>query len=357
MCEVNQDPKATAFAVSVDARAGITTGISAADRAQTIRLLADPATTSADLARPGHVFPLRAVAGGVLERAGHTEAAVDLVRLAGLRPAGVISEVVNDDGTMARLKDLRLLSRRFGLAMISIADLIAWRLNHEARVTKVTEVSMPTRAGSFRAVGFRDLLDGSEHVALVKGDIGDGEDVIVRVHSECLTGDVFHSDRCDCGPQLERALEVIEAEGRGVVLYLRGHEGRGIGLLRKLQAYALQESGHDTVDANLHLGLPVDARTYGRGVQMLLVLGIRSVRLLTNNPTKRAALLGYGLRVNESLPITVAPTPDNLKYLETKRDRMGHALPALALGWEPGGEEHAADLQPRVAGAIASSAG
>jgi len=344
MCTVNQDPKGTAFAVSVDARNDITTGISAADRARTIRLLADPATTTDDLARPGHVFPLRAVAGGVLQRAGHTEAAVDLVRLAGLRPAGVISEVVTEDGSMARLKDLRLLSRAYGLAMISIADLIAWRLAHEAQVAKVTEVAMPTRAGAFRAVGFRDLLDGSEHVALVKGEVGDGEDVIVRVHSECLTGDVFHSDRCDCGPQLERALEIIEAAGRGVVLYLRGHEGRGIGLLRKLQAYALQELGHDTVDANRHLGLPVDARTYGAGAQMLLALGVRSIRLLTNNPAKRAGLTGHGLRINETLPITVPPTPDNLRYLEAKRDRMGHALPGLSDARDRDGQRAAAGI-------------
>jgi len=329
MCEVNEDAKGTAFAVSVDARSGITTGISGADRARTIRLLADPATTDADLSRPGHVFPLRAAVGGVLERAGHTEAAVDLVRLAGLRPAAAISELVNDDGTMARIAELKLLSRRYGLTMISIADLRAWRLEHESRIEQVTEVALPTSAGSFRAVGFKDLLDGSEHIALVKGRVGEGEDVLVRVHSECLTGDVFHSQRCDCGLQLDGALGAIEAEGRGILVYVRGHEGRGIGLLRKLEAYALQEGGDDTVDANLHLGLPVDSRSYGSAAQMLRTLGVRSLRLLTNNPAKRDALEAFGIRVSGTEPITTAPSRHNLKYLLTKRDRLGHSLPNL----------------------------
>ena len=326
MYHVNQDRRGTAYAVTVDAREGVTTGISAADRARTIRLLADPATTAADLARPGHVVPLRAKAGGVLRRPGHTEAAVDLARLAGLRPIGVLCELVNDDGTMMRGADLEKFAAEHGLVLITIADLIAYRRHHEKRVERVVETRIPTEHGTFRAVGYRTLDDGTEHVALVYGDLGDGEDVLVRVHSECLTGDVFGSLRCDCGPQLAAALARVAAEGRGVVLYMRGHEGRGIGLLHKLQAYQLQDLGWDTVDANLELGLPADARDYGTGAQILVDLGIRSMRLLTNNPAKRAALEAYGLRVVGRVPLPVRAHPENIRYLRTKRDRMGHLL-------------------------------
>jgi 3,4-dihydroxy 2-butanone 4-phosphate synthase/GTP cyclohydrolase II len=329
MCEVNEDAKGTAFSVSVDARTGISTGISAADRARTIRLLANPSASPADLSRPGHVFPLRAAARGVLERAGHTEAGVDLARLAGLRPAAVISELVNDDGTMARSAELRLFGRRYDLPIVSIADLIAWRVAHEARVERITEVDLPTAHGSLRAVGFLDLLDNSEHIALVKGDLGEDEDIIVRIHSECLTGDVFHSARCDCGEQLDLSLQAIEREGRGVLIYVRGHEGRGIGLLRKLQAYALQDEGHDTVDANLKLNMPVDARTYDAAAEILRALGVRSVRLLSNNPAKSEALQTFGIDVNALIPLVPAPSEHNLRYLLTKRDRMGHHLPGL----------------------------
>jgi 3,4-dihydroxy 2-butanone 4-phosphate synthase/GTP cyclohydrolase II len=313
----------------VDARAGVSTGISAADRAHTIRTLADPAAGPADLARPGHVFPLRAVNGGVLRRPGHTEAAVDLARLAGLRPAGAICEIVNEDGTMARLPQLAEFAAEHGLLLISIADLVAYRRRTETQVARIAEAQIPTRYGTFRAVGYRDLLDGVEHVALIRGEIGDGEDVLVRVHSECLTGDVFGSRRCDCGTQLDAALLAVATAGRGVVLYVRGHEGRGIGLLHKLRAYQLQDAGHDTVDANLALGLPADARDYGTGAQILADLGVRGIRLLSNNPTKRAGLEGYGLRIVERIGLPVAQTPENLRYLTTKRDRMGHDIPGL----------------------------
>ncbi|PZM89527.1 MAG: bifunctional 3,4-dihydroxy-2-butanone-4-phosphate synthase/GTP cyclohydrolase II [Actinobacteria bacterium] len=326
MYHVNQDRRGTAYAVTVDAREGITTGISAADRAHTIRLLADPSTTAADLARPGHVVPLRAKAGGVLRRPGHTEAAVDLARLAGLRPVGVICELVNDDGTMMRGADLEKFAAEHGLTLITIADLIAYRRRRERRVERVVETRIPTEHGTFRAVGYRTLDDNTEHVALVYGDLGDGRDVLVRVHSECLTGDVFGSLRCDCGPQLTTALARVANEGRGVVLYMRGHEGRGIGLLHKLQAYQLQDLGRDTVDANLELGLPADARDYGTGAQILFDLGVRSMRLLTNNPAKRAALEAYGLSVVGREPLPVRTHPENIRYLRTKRDRMGHLL-------------------------------
>ncbi len=329
MYHVNQDRKGTAYTVSVDAREGVTTGISAGDRAHTIRLLSDPATTSYDVTRPGHVFPLRAKEGGVLRRAGHTEAAVDLARLAGLRPAGALCEVVNEDGTMARLPQLVDFVDRHGLTLISIADLIAYRRRHDRQVTAVAEATIPTHHGEFRAIGYLGLLDGREHVALVRGDVGDGERILVRVHSECLTGDVLGSLRCDCGPQLDAALAAVAAEGRGVVLYVRGHEGRGIGLMHKLQAYQLQELGADTVDANLSLGLPADARDYGTGAQILVDLGVRTMRLLTNNPAKRAGLEGYGLEIVDRVPLPVAPTSENLHYLRTKRDRMGHLIPDL----------------------------
>jgi 3,4-dihydroxy 2-butanone 4-phosphate synthase/GTP cyclohydrolase II len=326
MYYTNQDRRGTAYTVTVDAREGVSTGISAADRAHTIRLLADPATSATDLARPGHVVPLRAKAGGVLRRAGHTEAAVDLARLAGLRPAAVLCELVNDDGTMKRLPELRVFAEQHGLVLVTIADLIAYRRSHERQVERLADTRLPTEFGAFRAVGYRGLADGSDHVALIFGDLGDGEDVLVRVHSECLTGDVFGSVRCDCGPQLRSALRRIAKEGRGVVLYVRGHEGRGIGLMHKLQAYQLQDQGRDTIDANLELGLPADARDYGTGAQILADLGIRSMRLLTNNPAKRAGLEGYGLAVTGREPLPVRPHPENVRYLRTKRDRMGHLL-------------------------------
>ncbi len=329
MYYTNQDRRGTAYTVTVDARAGVTTGISAADRAHTIRLLADPATQPADLARPGHVVPLRAKPGGVLRRAGHTEAAVDLARLSGLRPAAVLCELVNDDGTMKRLPDLSAFTGEHGLVLVSIADLIAYRRAHERQVERLADTRLPTDYGNFRAVGYRGLADGSDHVALVYGDIGDGEDVLVRVHSECLTGDVFGSVRCDCGPQLRASMRRIAAEGRGVVLYVRGHEGRGIGLMHKLQAYQLQDQGRDTVDANLELGLPADARDYGTGAQILVDLGIRTMRLLTNNPAKRAGLEGHGLSVTGRVPLPVRPHPENVRYLRTKRDRMGHLIDDL----------------------------
>jgi len=329
MYATNQDRRGTAYTVTVDAREGITTGISAAERAHTVRLLADPATGPADLSRPGHVVPLRAKAGGVLRRPGHTEAAIDLARMAGLHPASVLCELVNDDGTMMRLPDLNRFAAEHGLALITIADLIAFRLRTERQVERVAEARIPTEHGEFLAVGYRALATGAEHIALVYGDIGDGEGVLVRVHSECLTGDVFTSLRCDCGPQLQAALRRVAEEGRGVVLYIRGHEGRGIGLLHKLQAYQLQDQGRDTVDANLELGLPADARDYGTGAQILVDLGIRTMRLLTNNPAKRAGLEGYGLAVigRESLPVRAHP--ENVRYLRTKRDRMGHLLDGL----------------------------
>jgi 3,4-dihydroxy 2-butanone 4-phosphate synthase/GTP cyclohydrolase II len=326
MFRVNQDRRGTAYTVTVDAREGVSTGISAVDRAHTIRLLAAEDTTSADLSRPGHIVPLRAKDGGVLRRPGHTEAAVDLARLAGLTPAGVICEVVNDDGSMARLPELRALADEHGLAMVAIADLIAFRRRTETLVQRVAETRLPTHHGEFRAVGFRSTMDGVDHIALIAGDIGEGKDVLVRVHSECLTGDVLGSLRCDCGPQLEAALAAVADEGRGIVVYLRGHEGRGIGLLHKLAAYQLQDFGADTVEANLQLGLPADARDYGIGAQVLADLGVRSVRLLTNNPDKLAGLEGYGLQVTERVALHTPATPDNVRYLRTKRDLMGHDL-------------------------------
>ncbi|WP_433826140.1 bifunctional 3,4-dihydroxy-2-butanone-4-phosphate synthase/GTP cyclohydrolase II [Actinoplanes sp. CA-015351] len=330
MVEHNQDSYKTAYAVTVDARVGGTTGISAADRARTIRLLASAETQPNDLSRPGHIVPLRAKPGGVLRRPGHTEASVDLAVLAGARAAGVLCEMVNDDGTMQRRPDLEKFAAEHNLTVVTIAELVAYlSLRKGRQVERVVETKLPTEHGDFVAVGYRTEADNGEHVALVFGEIGDGEDVLVRVHSECLTGDVFGSKRCDCGPQLDAALERVAAAGRGVVLYMRGHEGRGIGLLHKLQAYQLQDRGLDTVDANLELGLPADARDYGTGAQILAELGIRSMRLLTNNPAKRAGLEGYGLRVTgrESLPVRLHP--ENVHYLRTKRDRMGHLFEAL----------------------------
>lgn len=335
MHHTNSDNFRTAFTVTVDAKQGVTTGISAADRAHTIRLLADPEATPGDLVRPGHVLPLRAREGGVLRRPGHTEAAVDLARMAGLAPAGALCEIVSqkDDTDMARGDELRVFAEDHELTLITIADLIAYRRRFEKHVVRVAQARIPTAHGEFVAYGYDSLLDGIEHIAMVVGDVatpeGDGEDVLVRVHSECLTGDVLGSLRCDCGPQLDAALEAVAAEGRGIVLYMRGHEGRGIGLLHKLQAYQLQEAGADTVDANLAMGLPADARDYGIGAQILADLGVRSMRLLTNNPEKRAGLEGYGLAINGRVPMPVRPTPENLRYLRTKRDRMGHELPGL----------------------------
>ena len=331
MFHTNQDERGTAYTVTVDAKEGVSTGISAADRAHTIRLLADEKSTPGDFNRPGHVVPLRAKEGGVLRRPGHTEAAVDLAKMAGLRPAGVLCEIVSqkDEGDMARYDELRVFAAEHDLEIITIADLIAYRRRTEKQVVRVAEARIPTAHGTFTAVGYDSLLDGIEHVALVYGDLAEGDSVLVRVHSECLTGDVFGSLRCDCGPQLDAALEAVAAEGRGIVLYMRGHEGRGIGLMHKLQAYQLQDSGHDTVDANLALGVPADARDYGTGAQILVDLGVRSMRLLTNNPAKRVGLEGYGLTVVDRVPLSVWPNPENVHYLRTKRDRMGHELGQL----------------------------
>ncbi|WP_424186001.1 bifunctional 3,4-dihydroxy-2-butanone-4-phosphate synthase/GTP cyclohydrolase II [Actinokineospora sp. G85] len=331
MFHTNQDARGTAYTVTVDAKEGITTGISAHDRALTIRKLADPDSVAADFNRPGHVVPLRARDGGVLRRPGHTEAAVDLAKMAGLAPAGVLCEIVSQksEGDMALRDELEVFAAEHDLAVITIADLIAYRRRTEKQVARVAEARIPTAHGTFRAVGYDSLLDGIEHVALVYGDLGDGADVLVRVHSECLTGDVLGSLRCDCGPQLDAALEAVAAEGRGVVLYMRGHEGRGIGLMHKLQAYQLQDEGQDTVDANLSLGVPADARDYGTGAQILVDLGVRSMRLLTNNPAKRVGLEGYGLTITDRVPLSVWPNPENLRYLRTKRDRMGHELTDL----------------------------
>ncbi len=321
----NTEHHRTAFTVSVDARDRISTGISAADRAATIAKLVDPATTAADLVRPGHVFPLRYAEGGVLRRAGHTEAAVDLARLAGLPEAGVLCEVVNDDGTMARLPELRAFANAHDLALISIEQLIEYRRRTERQLSRQAQTRIPNAYGQWQAFGYRHEIDGTEFIALVLGDVH-GESVLTRLHSECLTGDVFGSLRCDCGAQLDAAMAAIAAEGRGVVLYLRGHEGRGVGLLSKLQAYELQDAGADTVDANTQLGLPVDAREYSAGAQMLADLGVRSVRLLTNNPAKVTGLAACGVDVTARIPLASAITPFNLRYLTTKRDRLGHEI-------------------------------
>ena len=336
MVAANTDQRRTAFTVSIDARDGVTTGISAADRATTIRAIVDPTTRPADLSRPGHIFPLRYREGGVLKRAGHTEAAVDLARLAGLYPAGVLCETVNDDGTMARVPDLVAFAARHGLTIISIADLIAYRRRREVLVSRVAEATIPTPFGDFRSYAYESLVDGRTHVALVAGDIADGEKVLTRVHSECLTGDVFGSLRCDCGSQLERAMRLIGEEGRGVVLYVRGHEGRAIGLTHKLRAYELQDQGRDTVEANLELGFAADQRDYGIGAQILADLGVRTMRLLTNNPDKRAGLEGHGLAIEERIPLHGEPTPENIDYLRTKREKMGHLLDVPELPNEAG---------------------
>jgi 3,4-dihydroxy 2-butanone 4-phosphate synthase/GTP cyclohydrolase II len=325
MTDRNETPFGTAFTISIEAREGVTTGISAHDRAHTIQVAIDPTRDGAALVEPGHVFPLRARPGGVLQRAGQTEAAVDLARLAGLTPAGVVCEVMKDDGTMARVPDLMEFCELHGLKLVSVADLIDYRRRHEQLVERVTSVRMPTAYGEFTAVSFREVLNGKLHLALIKGEVAGAENVLVRVHSECVTGDVFHSLRCDCGEQLEIALRRIGLEESGVLLYL-AQEGRGIGLLAKLRAYELQEQGHDTVDANLLLGLPEDAREYGIGAQILAELGVTTIRILTNNPKKIFGIEGFGLRVVSSEPIETRPNVENVRYLQTKRDRMGHTL-------------------------------
>lgn len=316
----------TPFTVSVDVKGrGTTTGISASDRSKTMMALIDPATKADDLARPGHIFPLKAKQGGVLRRTGHTEAAVDLARLAGYEPAGMIVEIMNEDGSMARLPELIQIARRFGLRLISIEDLVAYRMRTERLVERQVDVQLPTIHGDFQLVAYRQTTTGEEHMALVKGDWGPDDPVLVRVHSSCVTGDIFGSCRCDCGPQLHRAMEMIEAEGRGVIVYMQ-QEGRGIGLLNKLKAYKLQEQGADTVEANLMLGFDMDARDYGVGAQILHDLGVRKMRLLTNNPRKRTGLIGYGLEIVDNLPIEIAANPHNSRYLRTKKDKLGHSL-------------------------------
>jgi 3,4-dihydroxy 2-butanone 4-phosphate synthase / GTP cyclohydrolase II len=344
MAAKNEAPLQTAFTVSIEAAEGVTTGISAHDRARTVQVAIDPHSTPNDLHQPGHVFPLKAKEGGVLERTGHTEASVDLARLAGLIPAGVICEIMNDDGTMARVPDLVGYCERHGLKMVTVADLIAYRRRTEKLVDRIVATKLPTAYGEFTAVGYRSLVDDKHHVAMVKGEVAGTEDVLVRVHSECLTGDVFHSLRCDCGDQLSAALAMIEKEGRGVLLYL-SQEGRGIGLLNKLRAYKLQEEGLDTVDANLKLGLPADLRDYGIGAQILGDLGLTSIRILTNNPKKIIGLEGYGLSVTEQVPIQPTTNPHNEDYLRTKRERMGHTLhhQGLALDEELIHSEHLED--------------
>ena len=329
MVRDNTESHRTAFTYSVDYVHGTSTGISASDRSATIRALIDPATRPADLARPGHIFPLRYADGGVLKRAGHTEAAVDLARLAGMDPAGVLCEIVNDDGTMARVPELVDFCRQHGLLMVTIAQLIRYRRQHEKLIRRVAEARIPTPWGEFTSYVYESVLDGQQHVAMVRGAVQGEDDVLVRVHSECLTGDVFHSLRCDCGVQLDAAMEAIDGEGLGVLVYLRGHEGRGIGLGHKIRAYSLQEQGADTVDANTQLGLPVDSREYGIGAQMLNDLGITTMRLMTNNPSKYGGLEGFGLEITGRVPLESVPNPENVAYLRTKRERMGHLLEGL----------------------------
>ena len=347
----NESAHETPFTVTIEAREGVTTGISVHDQAHTMQVAIDPTKGPDAIVKPGHVRPLKSKPGGVLERTGHTEASVDLARLAGLNPAGVICEIQNEDGSMARGDDLAAYCWKHGFKLITIADLIAYRRRHEKLVERVVDTQLPTAFGDFTAVGYRSLVDGKHHVAIVKGEIGDGRDVLVRVHSECLTGDVFHSLRCDCGEQLESALSMIEAEGRGVLLYLC-QEGRGIGLLNKLRAYKLQEQGLDTVEANLKLGLPADLRDYGIGAQILVDLGLESIRILTNNPKKISGLSGYGLSVADQIPIVHVANPHNQAYLRAKRDKLGHILhhQGLALDEEMIHDEHEADEAARRSG-------
>ena len=329
MVRDNTEAQRTAFTYSVDFRHNTSTGISAADRAATIQALIDPATRPGDLARPGHIFPLRYAPGGVLKRAGHTEAAVDLARMAGMYPSGVLCEIVNDDGTMARVPDLVKFCKEHGLLLISIAELIRYRRQNEKLVKRISEARIPTEWGDFTCYVYENVLDGQQHVAMVKGAVQGQDNVLVRVHSECLTGDVFGSLRCDCGIQLDKSMERIAEEGLGVVVYLRGHEGRGIGIGHKIRAYSLQDQGRDTVEANVELGLPIDSREYGIGAQILVDLGITTMRSMTNNPAKYGGLEGFGLDITERVPLESIPNPENIDYLRTKREKMGHILGGL----------------------------
>ncbi len=331
MTAINEDKKSTAFSVSVDAAIGITTGISAEDRCRTIKVLADRNSKSTDVSKPGHIFPLRAAQGGVLRRAGHTEAGIDLAKLAGLNPIAVIAELVEDDGSIRKYESSYRFARENNLKFISIADIISYRRKHEKQIELVSTSELPTKFGTFKAFGYKSIIDGISHIALVAGDIGDGEDVLVRVHSECLTGDVMGSLRCDCGDQLQLAMKTISENGRGIVLYVRGHEGRSIGLLNKIAAYGLQDKGRDTVQANLELGFPADARDYGTGAQILVDLGVKTMKLLTNNPAKRAGLEGYGLKIVERVALVAQVNEKNVDYLSTKKNKMGHDIPNESL--------------------------